>query len=547
MMIKQTTAAIAVTALGLALTSAAQANNDTFTTIAGTGTLGVLGDTGPATAAQLSGNRGIALLADGSLLIADTTNNRVRKVSPSGTITSVVGNGTAASGGDGGLANAAAINAPRDIEVAPDGVTYYVADTGGNRVRKVSAGVITTVAGNGTATASGDGGAGSAAQLSAFGLGVDAAGNVYVADATNHRVRMLAAVSGQVTGASIISTFAGDGTSGSSGDSGPASAARLNGPNDVAVLSGGAVVIADTGNHTVRRVDSGTITTAVGAAGVACAAVTTLCGDGGAAAGGRLNGPLSVSADAADGYLIADTGDNRIRQVTAGGTISSVVGTGTACGATTYTCGDGGPAAAVFLSAPKDAVVGTDGRIFVSDGTHRVRARTVDPGIPGPVGPTGPTGPTGPAGPTGPTGPAGPTGPTGSDGPTGAAGAAGAQGATGASGSAGAGGAPGDPGPDGAAGDDAALLPFTVTLSSTRVTAKRGRAVRIGLFISGPGRLTVTIMRGKKVARVLTTTYSELGRQRLSLGRLARGTYRVTASGLQDGVRSTDRLTLVVR
>lgn len=544
---KQAVAMIATVATGLILAGAAQANSDTFTTIAGTGTAGVLGDTGPASAAQLSGNRGIALLADGSLLIADTTNNRVRMVSPAGTITSVVGNGSAASAGDGGLANAAAINAPRDIAVAPDGVTYYIADTGGNRVRKVAAGIITTVAGNGTATASGDGGAGSAAQLSAFGLGVDVAGNVYVADATNNRVRMLAAAGGQVTGASIISTFAGYGIPGASGDNGPATAARLNGPNDVAVLSGGAVVIADTGNHTVRRVESGTITTAAGAAGVACPAVTSLCGDGGAAATGRLNGPLSVSSDASNGYLIADTGDNRIRQVTAAGTISSIVGTGTACGGTTLTCGDGGPAAAALLSAPKAAVVAGGGAVYVSDGTNRVRLRSVDPGIPGPTGPAGPAGPSGGAGQAGPAGPAGATGADGPDGAAGAAGSAGATGAAGAAGADGPNGDAGDPGADGPAGADAAPLPFVVAFASPWVMAGHRRAVRLSLFISRPGRVTVTVTRASRRVRTVTVWHSGPARHRLSLRRLARGRYRVTVTAVRGGARSTDRLTLVVR
>ncbi len=544
---KQAASSLATLTAGLMLAGAAQANSDSFTTIAGYGTAGVLGDTGPATAAQLSGNRGIALLGDGSLLIADTANNRIRKVSPAGTIISVAGNGTATSAGDGGLANAAAINAPRDIVVAPDGVTYYIADTGGNRVRKVAGGVITTVAGNGTATASGDGGAGSAAQLSAFGLGIDAAGNLYVADATNHRVRELVATSGQVTGASLISTFAGYGIPGSSGDNGPAAAARLNNPNDVAVLTGGAVVIADTGNHTVRRVDAGTITTAAGAAGVACSAVTNLCGDGGAATGGRLNGPLSVAADAANGYLIADTGDNRIRQVSAGGVISSVAGTGTACGGTTWTCGDGGPAAAALLSAPKAAIVAADGTIYVSDGTNRVRTRAVDPGTPGPTGPTGPTGPPGAGGPSGPSGPSGQTGPAGADGAAGAAGAAGAKGAPGAAGPNGTDGAAGDRGADGAAGDDAAPLPFVVAFASSWQTAGHRRAVRLALFVSRPGRLTVTVMRGRRRVRTVTAWSFGPARHRLSLRRLARGRYRVTVTAVNGSARSSDRLTLIVR
>ncbi len=197
----------------LAAPSVALAGN-TIVTVAGTGTAGVTGDGGQAVLATLNTPRGIAELGDGSYLIADTTNNRIRKVSTTGVITTVVGTGVAGSAGDGLAATLATLSSPRDVAVAPDGVTYYIADGAGNRIRAVdSAGVITRVAGTGTASSTGDGAAATSATInSPSGLSVDSAGNLYIAETTGNRIRRIAADSGTlVTGAGNITTVAGTG------------------------------------------------------------------------------------------------------------------------------------------------------------------------------------------------------------------------------------------------------------------------------------------------------------------------------------------------
>lgn len=514
--------------IALALTAgaptAAEATSSTIVSFAGTGTASMSGDTGPAIAAGLNGQRGIALLADGSLLVADTTNNRIRKVLPNGTILTAAGNGAAGSSGDGLPATSAQVDAPRDVVAAADGISYFIAETGGNRVRFVgSDGVISTIAGNGTATAAGDGGAASAAQLSAFGLGLSSTGDLYVADATNNRVRMIVASAGVVTGASTISTIAGTGSAGATGDAGPATAATLNGPNDVAVLSSGAIVIADTGNHTIRKITGGTITTAAGVPTSACAATASLCGDLGSALNAQLNGPLSVTPDSSGGFYVTDTGDNRVRQVTSSGTIIPVAGTGTACAGTTNRCGDNGPAESAQLLAPKAVVLAANGALYISDGTHRIRRRTAEAGNAGSAGPQGPVGPAGPTGVAGATG------------------AAGANGAPGAAGSPGARGRDGTAGPDGAAGSDGETPTWaSLTKGSFRT---RTSSARLVVFASAEARVTVVLSRRGASSKKLTLTFSALGRKSVRFKGLKRGRYTVTL--LVGGVKS-DSATLTV-
>ena len=237
--------------------AAARANaatNNIFT-VSGT-TEGLSGDGGPATAAQLSFPSGVAVTADGGFLIADRNNHRVRRVSPAGTITTVAGT-TAGLSGDGGPATAAQLAAPFGVAVTADG-GYLIADTFNDRVRRVSpAGTITTVAGT-TAGLSGDGGPATAAQLSdPFGVAATADGGFLIADTFNNRVR-------RVSPGGTITTVAGT-TAGLSGDGGPATAAQLSDPCGVAATADGGFLIADAVNHRVRRVSpAGTITTVAG-------------------------------------------------------------------------------------------------------------------------------------------------------------------------------------------------------------------------------------------------------------------------------------------
>ncbi len=228
-----------------------------ITTVAGTGSAGYSGDQGAALSATLNAPAGIAANAVGDLFIADTGNNVIRRVyAHSGTITTVVGNGTAGYSGDDGDALQAELKSPQSVAVDPTG-RIYIADTGNSVVRAVDpvTDLITTIAGNGTSGFSGDGALAVSAELNApAAVAADAAGNVYVADTGNARVRKIYAQSGTIV------TLAGSATMGDEGDSGPANAAVLSAPSGVALDSLGQVLISDPGNDTVRRVSIDTPT-----------------------------------------------------------------------------------------------------------------------------------------------------------------------------------------------------------------------------------------------------------------------------------------------
>ena len=226
-----------------------------ITTVAGNGTQGFSGDGGPATSAQLAGPAGIAVDGAGNLFVADEGNYRIRKVSADGIITTVAGNGTYGSSGDGGPATSAQVSSPLGVAVDGAGNLFIVSTLGGGSevnfgtglIRKVSSsGIVTTVAGNGSPGFSGDGGPARSAQLTApIGVAADGAGNLFIADVENQRIR-------KVSPDGIIITVAGNGTYGFSGDAGIAASAQLNHPEGVAVDRSGNVYIADTGNHSVR-------------------------------------------------------------------------------------------------------------------------------------------------------------------------------------------------------------------------------------------------------------------------------------------------------
>lgn len=226
---------------------------------AGSGTMGFAGDGGPATAARFNLPHGTVRLPDGRVLIADTNNFRIREVALDGRISTVAGTGTRGFGGDGGPAAAATISAPRGIGGTADG-GYLIADSDNNRVRKVAPdGTITTVAGNGTRGFGGDGGPATAAALNApYGVSALADGSFYIADSANHRIR-------RVAPDGTISTVAGTGAAAFSGDGGPAVSASLRTPHAVEATADGRLLIADMGNHRVREVGSdGVIRTVAG-------------------------------------------------------------------------------------------------------------------------------------------------------------------------------------------------------------------------------------------------------------------------------------------
>jgi sugar lactone lactonase YvrE/plastocyanin len=328
--------------------------SDTITTVVGGG-----GNGGMATSASLYLPEGIALDGAGRLYIADTENCQVRRVDPTGVIVSVFGHESCGygMGGAADLAGWLHTNHPRGVAVGPDG-RVYVADLVNCRVRAVSeAERVTAFAGNGSCGAGLDSGAATGAGLSPWGLAFDQQGNLYIADVFNCRVR-------KVDGAGAITTVAGNGACGFAGDGGPATAASLFFPHDIAAAPDGTLYIADTENCRVRRVlpATGVIDTVAGS-GV-CASE----GDGGPATDAGLQ-PWAVAVDAEGRVLVADRLGCRLRRVEVGGGISTLAGTAV-CG---YS-GDGGPASEAALNAPSDIAVAPDGAVYIADtGSCRVR------------------------------------------------------------------------------------------------------------------------------------------------------------------------------
>jgi NHL repeat len=382
-------------------------------TVAGNGTTGFSGEGAPATGARLDSPRGVTVDGDGNLVIADRGNDRVRVVAAgdgtfygqamtAGDIYTVAGNGTLGFSGDGGPATSAALASPDQTALDGDG-NLVIADGANGRVRVVAAGDgtfygqamtagdIYTVAGNGIGGFSGDGGAATSAVLNGpRRVTVDGAGNLMIADRGNNRIRVIAGASGTFYGQAMtagdIYTVAGNGTLGFSGDGGPATAAKLAGPDQTAVDGAGNLVIADSGNNRVRVVaaSDGTFYGLAMTAGdiytVAGSGLPGFTGEGGVATTAKLYSPQDVAVDGAGNLVIADGANDRVRVVAprAGtfygramtkGHIYTVAGNGTF-----GFSGDGGAATAAELSVPEDVVVDGAGNLVITDsGNNRVR------------------------------------------------------------------------------------------------------------------------------------------------------------------------------
>jgi hypothetical protein len=330
----------------------------TIFTYAGDGTKGFSGDGGHATSAELAYPVGAALDSAGDLYIVDSSNHRIRKISPAGVISTVAGNGTAGFSGDGGAATSAELNSPGGVAVDGEG-NLYIGDVGNQRVRKVTTeGVISTFAGTGAYGYNGDGIAATSAQLYyPTGVALDSSGNLYIADEFNNRIRM-------VDTAGMISTVAGTGSRGYSGDGGPATNAELYFPTGVAVDSSRNLYIADYYNNCVRSVTSAGVIATLAGTGTA-----GYNGDGIAATNAELLAPAGVAADSAGNVYIGDYGNNRVRKVDTAGMISTVAGNGKS-----GFSGDGGPAIKAELRVVQSLAVDGSGNLYIADaGNNRVR------------------------------------------------------------------------------------------------------------------------------------------------------------------------------
>ena len=346
----------AICALAVAAGPAQAASGD-ISTVAGNGVSGTGGDGGPASSAQFIAPAGVGF-SGSDLYISDFDGHTVRRVDSGGGIARVAGTGTAGYSGDGGAATSAQLDQPSDV-VADAAGNVYIADFLNSRIRKVTpGGTISSYAGTGVYGYSGDGGPAFAAQLgNPAGLDIDAAGNLYVAD-FNSTVR-------KITPGGFISTVAGTGVAGYSGDGGPASAAKLNQAGDVAVDGSGDVYIGEWLGQRVRRVTPGGAISTIAGTGA-----EGYSGNGGAATSARLSNPGGVEVGSSGNLFIAEYGNNVVRKV-AGGKITPVAGTAVA-----GFSGDGGPALSANLDGPTRIVFSPSADLYVGDRDNR-RVRKV--------------------------------------------------------------------------------------------------------------------------------------------------------------------------
>lgn len=347
-------------------------------TVAGTGSYGYTGDGGPATLAELNSPNAVVKDGAGNLYLSDSGNHMVRKVAAgTGMISIVAGTGTVGYSGDGGPAASAELIGPDSLALDALG-NLFIADSDNGTIRKVNltSGIITTYAGNPTATAPGDGGQATAASLGSIGgIAIDASRDIFIAAGNMNTIREVN------DGTGIITTIAGTGTFGFSGDGGPASNATFNNPSGLAFDASGNLYIADRGNNVVRKVTASNgiitgndfITTAAGTgSGSFEYPLSGYAGDGGPATSALLNSPVALASDHSGNLYISDSNNSVIRLVTAGtGIISTVAGNAMACGS--YG-GDGGIATGASLCYPFGITVDNTGNLYIADGEfNRVR------------------------------------------------------------------------------------------------------------------------------------------------------------------------------
>lgn len=350
-----------------------QAHAQIITTFAGNGANGFSGNGGQATSAALLKPYDVGIDSFGNVYIGDAGNNRIRRVSPSGIISTVAGLGVAGYNGDGISATLAKLNFPYGMSVNGAGA-MAISDMNNHRIRLIQAegagGNIATIAGTGVAGFSGDGGPAINAKINTpHGIFWDLAGNIYFADAFNHRVR-------KISTSGIITTVAGNGNARTSGDGGLATAASINHPAGIAADSVGNLYISEMKGHRIRKVDRAGIITTIAGKGVG-----GLGGDGGPATAAKLYFPKGVTIDKKGNLIFTDTDNFVVRKVNlTTGIITTIAGTIFASAGVGGYGGDGGPATAARLDFPQGVFVDKYGNLYIGDClNHRVRKITYDP------------------------------------------------------------------------------------------------------------------------------------------------------------------------
>jgi NHL repeat/Secretion system C-terminal sorting domain len=316
------------------------------------------GDGGPATAANFHTPTGVAMDTLGNIYVADNWNHRVRKIDTFGIVSTFAGNGTLGYSGDGAQATDAKFNQPTNVTTDRSG-NVYISDEFNHVIRKVNAsGIVTTIVGTGMSGYTGDNGPATAAHISSiYQTSFDRSGNLYIADQVNHVIR-------KVDTFGIITTVAGNGTLGYSGDGGPATAANLNAPSGIVSDSIGNLFIGDRLNNAIRKVDTSGIISTIAGTGT-----SGYTGDGGPATAALLGRPIQLAIDSNGNLLFSDSYYNVIRIINPAGMITTIAGSG-AMGFG----GDGGPAIAAALNYPDGLIFDRSGNlIFVDAGNNRVR------------------------------------------------------------------------------------------------------------------------------------------------------------------------------
>ena len=349
-------------AMGLALSSSLCASYD-VTTVAGTGTAGYSGDGGLATAAKFNSPIGGCIDNIGNFYIADYGNNVIRKIALDGTVSTIAGTGTAGFSGDGGLATAAKIRGATEICIDNVGIIYF-ADFQNSCIRKIALdGTISTVAGIGGAPgASGSGVSATSTSLTnPIGLCVDAANNLYIADTYNYIIQ-------KFTVGGIITTIAGTGLNGFSGDGGLATAANIGFSTSIAIDSLGRIYFTDMGNGRVRMFTEGGNISTIAGGGTG--------GDGGLATSASIIQPAGVCLDNLGNIYVTELGRRRVRRFTIGSNISTIAGTGTA-----GFSGDGGPATSARLNNPYGIDIDNFGNLYIADLNNNRYRKLLPPSI----------------------------------------------------------------------------------------------------------------------------------------------------------------------